>query len=346
MTPVIPCTPRVRCIVNQTDILVPINVVVSHTNTGSAGRFSLIFALNQRPPAYWVTIGRAYIAIQFSCDGGLSYCDIMEGDADAMRLDPVAGTAAIVGRDLTALLLNQRASASYQNKSSSEIVSDIANSHGINADVTLTVETAGRYYSGDRVIAPLAQGALLHSEWDVIAALALHENFDAYVQGRTVFFHPADRRAALVVNLTPGEVISLAYECVLPRGESRNIEVSSWNSALGRTVTGQPPGTVPEPLVSSLDAITVIRPNLWPDDAEALGRRLRRSLESRSATVTLDMQADLQMGAGQSLRFPGWAILGDQTFVIQSITRKFRQGSGLTQKIRAVLRPSDNSGNP
>ena len=192
----------------------------------AAARFRLRIAADAATAASLLQPG-AVLDIQLSLGGNPT--SILQGEADAVRMDVLNRTVEIEGRDLTARLLDARTQETFSNQTASEIAETLANRHGLTPNVTATSTLAGRYYSSEHDRITLGQFSRSTTEWDLLTFLAAREGFEAYVSGQTLTFAPlAD--AAPALTLTPDLCISLSLEHSLTLARDIEVTVRSWNT--------------------------------------------------------------------------------------------------------------------
>lgn len=110
---------------------------------------------------------------------------LIYGQVDEIELDQSDRLLTLTGRDLTALFIDNKLSAQYQNLTASQIATTLANARGLTPVVTKTKRTAGTIYKIDQVTLQANQ-----SEWDLLAMLARDEGMVVYVRGLELHFEP------------------------------------------------------------------------------------------------------------------------------------------------------------
>lgn len=108
---------------------------------------------------------------------------LMVGDCDEMIIDPLRQIITFSGRDLTSRFIDTKTYAKYPNQTASTIVTNLANSHGLNPVVTSTSGNVGTFYIRENTLMTKET-----TEWDLITFLAQQYNFVAYVQQNNLVF--------------------------------------------------------------------------------------------------------------------------------------------------------------
>jgi phage protein D len=258
----------------------------------AAARFRLRFAIDPVDVANLFTPG-AIMDIQLSLGG--SATSILQGEADTIRIDALNHTVEVDGRDLTARLLDARTQETFSNQTASEIAQTLAGRHSLFADVTTTTTLAGRYYSSEHDRITLGQFSRTTTEWDLLTFLAAREGFETFVSGQTLTFAPLPS-APPTLTLTPELCISLSLEHSLTLARDIEVSVKSWNTKQQAAVTqtarsngqGRRTGGAPQHVI-------VVRPNLSPNDALQLARRILADLSAHERLVHAELPGELDL---------------------------------------------------
>lgn len=332
--------PRLRLMVNNAEVLGTTSAEIVQTALCSAGRYALTISTTEVPNLgvkYWSDVARVHLKVQVSLNRDLPYNDLIEGYCDSIRIDPILGLTHIEGRDLSVSLLESRTPGSFQNKTSSEIVAELARAHGLDPVITATSSLVGRYYAGDHNILSLAQSARLATDWDMLVMLAYTEGHDVFVKGRSLYFQPHNPPGAQVLPIYYDNLITLRMGRHLPLNDGVQVTVKSWNSKGSYVVSESTGGTGSAPSSSQyLRTYSAIRPGLTSDEATSLGRRMSDSVSIHSKYIEFTMLGDTSLNPRQSIRLLGTRTAFDQLYQIESITRRFRVQGGYTQMVRAT----------
>ncbi len=164
---------------------------IATTNCFSADTYSLTFAIGgPENIAFWSTISSAYLEVTAVASSmlGPTYYNLISGMADTIHVDPIHRTVGVEGRDLSSSLVDSYRQQDFVNQSASEIVSTIAQYHGLKPVVTATSGTVGRYYGDGYTKLSLGQFSSLQSDWDLVVQLARQNNFDVFVEKSVTLF--------------------------------------------------------------------------------------------------------------------------------------------------------------
>jgi hypothetical protein len=255
-----------------------------------------------------------------------------------MSLDAVAGIIHVSGRDYTSVLIDSNSQEVFVNKTSSEIVGLIAERHGLQMQGTPTSDLVGRWDSDGHTYATLAQFSASITEWDIVVDLAQNEAYDAYVDGRTVYFVPLDR-ARRLFELTTSDLTSLRLEKTFSVTADLEIVVQSWDSARQIMTESKAVGRVGSiangsgPRSSKRYIIT--KPNLSMALADGLASHRLNELSASQMTAELEMPGELTLAPRDELIFTD--IVGGyrDPFRIDMISRRFSSYAGFSQRIIA-----------
>ena len=208
-----------------------LQATVTNTNTFAADTFQLTFAIGDilgSNLAFWADMTAGIIDIVALSDAG-EQIDLLVGSIDTMLIDPVRLVAILEGRDLSGSLVDAYRQRDFVNQTASEVVATIANLHGLAAEVTPTSELVGRYYGDGYTKLSLGPFSRIRSDWDLIVQLARENRFDAFVQGRTLYFQPATQVVSSPVYLDVNSVESLRFQRTLGISQNISAHVQSWN---------------------------------------------------------------------------------------------------------------------
>ena len=269
------------------------------------------------------------------------------GQADEIEFDPVRGIISLSGRDLTRLLIDTKTTMKWPEKTSSQIATLIAKSHGLTAVVTATTTKAGKFYELEH--AKMAQEV---SEWDILSHLANDEGFTVYVRGQTLYFQPkTDPSTATPYDLiwTPAtaqtpkaaNVQHIRLKRALTVSRGIEVEIRSWNkkSANGFVVkypTGISTITAGKSKVGAgaqVYAKTI--PNLTRDQAEKYAETWYAKLIQHEMQIDVTMPADNALDINSVIRLSGTGTAFDQIYYPDSISRRMSMSDGYTMNVAA-----------
>ena len=290
----------------------------------AADRFRIVFAIGAAPfttTAYFSALGLQEITISASLDG-LGYVTLLVGQIDNVRIDLLANTATLTGRDLSARLIDAEISETFANQTASQIATTVAARHQLTANVSATTTPVGQYYELDHARSALGLNSRMTTEWNLLSALAQIEDYGLSVVGNTLNFGPPP--AVEVVPVTPENfiLISLDIAAALPQMST----VQSWNCRNKNVVSGTQ---------GSGAGTTMIRPNLTAAQAQTMAMNHLATLSQHGTILTGTMPADLSLAPGMQLVLSGTYSLFDQSYVVQSISRRLQANSGFSQMIKA-----------
>jgi phage protein D len=327
--------PRLRVLANGIEVPGVVEASVTSNNHFACDRFRVTLA---PIPAALAATAAITLDVQLSLDGGASFTSMVQGNVDALDLDPIQGTLSLTGRDLAASLIEARTQQTFANQTSSEIATILAGRHGLAASVTATTTPVGRYWEleHDRLVLNAFSHAT--TEWDLLVTLARHEGFDVWVGGTTLYFQPPQPSSApqavlrpVATATGPVNVISLRLERALTLAGAIAVTVKSWHSRLGtacvQTANSGGSGT---PL-----SYVYIVPNLTPDQALSLAQQRLAELTGHERVVSAEMPGELTLAPRMMLRLEGTGTDFDQNYWIDEIERHLSVEHGFTQRLRA-----------
>ncbi len=318
--------------------------------------FSATLPLKSLPPerdqSWWAVTDAAEIEIAAafadSTAAAPAFTSLILGRADDVEIDLENRVLRLSGRDYAAKFIDSRLITQYRNQTSSEIVTALAQAAGLSADVTPTTTPVGRYYEIDHL--RLSSG---QSQWDLLCWLAREEDFDLWVGGTILYFHPLASEATTkpipVTWTEPGPGGPAAGTLARPRlhraltiAKDIVVKVQSWNQhrESGFTITYRVRRARTK---SDCDGEAQIylyqRPNLTEAQADLFARRMATELSRHEYAIEAEQPADLTLSPRSLIRasgFGGW----DGLYAIDAISRRFTLKDGFVMTWRAKTIPT------
>lgn len=340
--------PRVRILTQGKPIPGVVSAETTNNNYYQADKFSARFALSADPDFGMEFWGKQeaplLIDIQYSL-AEEEWTSLLLGQVDHMALDPVSGMIEVDGRDLTSYFIDTKTQEAFVNQTSSQVIETIAGRHGMTADVTPTSTPVGRYYGIDHERVTLNQFSRVTTEWNLMCSLAQNEDFDIWVTGTTVHFHPhtdPDSDPYVVVWQPANDgapawsnVSALHMERSMYMAKDIIVVVRSWNSKSQRAITKFSPTGARQSAVASGKAqeFAFVRPNMTDAQAQDLANKLRIELTKQERLVSFTATADLTLNARNMVRLQGTGSSWDQAYFIDSITRRISWDEGLAMDV-------------
>jgi len=171
---------------------------VTSNTYNEADSFRVSFAISALP----ATMGADWFASQtqmfvevlagFPTDpanpNAVELTSLIYGRVDDIDLDMVASKLTLTGRDLTAVFIDAKITSTFENQHVADIVTQLAQSHGLTPVVTGGTDIAGTLYKRTQVRMQADR-----SEWELLTWLAREEGLVVYVTGNELHFEPDDR---------------------------------------------------------------------------------------------------------------------------------------------------------
>ncbi len=275
-------------------------------------------------------------------EGAASWISLIQGTVDTVQIEIPRQLVRLEGRDLTAALISARTQETFANRTASEIVSILAQRHGLTPKVTATTTLVDRYYELEHDRITLNQFSRATTEWDLLVFLAQQEAFDLFVQGTTLYFQPVQAdanapeailRATSTLN-GPANIMDLHMERALILAGDIEVTVKSWNSrqknAYTQTVRSQGASGS-----GTSQTYVVVRPNLLPDEALKLAQNWLSTLTQHERVISAIMPGELSLTSRSVVALKGTGTAFDQTYYVDTIERRLRFGGGFQQYVRA-----------
>jgi len=329
--------PRLLVLANGVPMTSPLDATVTSTGFFGADRFRVRAALTD-DMAIWAGTASLFVDVQAALSPLGGFVSLVQGQADTVSLDPLLGTVTIEGRDLSAALMQARTQETFANRTSSDIATVLAGRHGLAAAVQATTTPVGRYWELEHDRLTLNAAGRSTTEWDLLVTLALHETFDLWVSGTTLYFQPPDTvtpPALLFAAPTPAgpaNVTSLQLDRELTFAGDIVVTVKSWHSRAG-TACMQTAQT--ERGSGSSQTYVYVIPNLTPDDALQFAQNKLAELTAHELILIAEMPGELSLWPRAQVQLLGTGTLFDTTFTVDEVERRLHSKRGFSQRLRA-----------
>jgi hypothetical protein len=322
--------PRLGVLVNGLPLASAIEATVSSTGYFGADRFRVRAALTG-DALVWAAATDLFVDVQIALSPSGPFVSMVQGNADLVSIDPIAGIVSIEGRDLSAGLIEARTQETFANRTSSEIATILAGRHGLAANVQPTTAPVGRYWELEHDSLTLNAAGKATTEWDLLVSLAKREGFDLWVCGTTLNF-VAPNVFALPAVLPMSAAMSLRLDRALTFAGDIIVTVKSWHSRQGtgcvqtaRTERGA---------VTSREYVYVV-PNLTPDAAQAYAQNVLGELTRHELVASIEMPGELALMPRMAVLVQGTGTIFDTVLRIDEVERRFHSTRGFSQRLRA-----------
>jgi len=298
----------------------------------------------QSGPDYWSSLTDAEVQIFMGYPDRAGSWEPLElyrcivGAVDDVSIDFAANRVHLVGRDLTARLIDTKTVDQYVNLTASQIVELIAAQHGLTPVVTPTETIAGGYYQQDHVSLQDSR-----PQWDLLTYLAEREGFQVYVTGRELHFEPRVEAVTgepyVIQWQTPepgraypiSNAISLQCRRNLTMSRTVEVQVRSFNTKQRRgfTVTARRARirnrvtSAEQKLPEPAQVYTYRIPNLTEQQAQERANRIANELSRHEMLLGAQLPGDHLLTARTPIRLIGTGSAFDQTYLPSTIVRTF-----------------------
>jgi phage protein D len=309
-----------------------IDIEISSNAYQAANRYRIRASLTASGYEVWAP-NQIQIEIRLGLDG--SWASMIVGPVDRIAVDPAQDEVIVEGRDLTALFIEARTQESFENQTSSEIVTILATRQGLVPVVTPTTNLVGRNFHSDHVRTTLDQHARSTTEWDLLVRLADLEEFDVWVEGATLNFAPLAVQSDPLL-LLPQDCISMRLERSLPLEAGLSVSVKSWDCRGNQTIAQT---ATTSGYTGSSASYVLVKPNLTADAAQSLAGRVVALMAQQGRVVSIDMPGDLSTLPRGTLNISQTGTDFDGLYMITSVERWMSFQHGFTQTIEARIPP-------
>ncbi|MDR3736030.1 MAG: hypothetical protein P4L10_10905 [Acidobacteriaceae bacterium] len=339
-------TPRLRIKANGTALPFPVEANVNLTNTWTAARWSAGVSYQDTDAmngAWFAVQNNIRIEIDIALDG-VNFQTVMIGNTDEIDLAPDHNYVALSGRDLTALLIDQKTATTYQNQTSSEVSTILANAVGLTPVVTSTKTPIGQFYANDHTRMSMGDLAQSITDWDLLTYLAQQENFDLFVQGSSLYFQPTATAQTTpyqvlwsrVAGVATSNVQNLALKRSLTLAKDVSVTVQSWNSYQRKSITATATSTANgSSSTGPAQKYVFYKPNLTPSQAADYANLQLAQISRHERVIDFDVPGDLTLTPRSVVQLSGTGTGFDQLYYPDEISRTINFEQGFTQHVSA-----------
>lgn len=338
---------------------------VSNNSHYQSDTFRVTFALSKLPAQYGAAWWASQTGITVEIFAGFpvdpenftegQLVSWIYGNVDDVEYDPVGTQVHLSGRDLTSLFIDTKTTEKWQNLTSSQIATQLAQRHGLTAAVTATSTKAGNFYEIDN-----AQMNDQRSEWDLLTYLAGKEEFVVYVKGQELHFEPKADPAKTTPYLLQwedyradsdspgfnGKTIKFSRNLTIARGVI--VVVKSWNAKQkkGFTATwpkiskGITPGT-PGPK-GGAQTYVFAKPGLTQQQADEMAQNKHREITRHEMKFQATMPADDLLTTTCVVKVDGTGSMFDQVYFPDTVERRMSISEGYAMSVSAKNHNTDS----
>lgn len=273
------------------------------------------------------------------------------GPVDKVRISQARNVAVLTGRDYSGALIDTQSFGNYTNQTASQIATQIAESHGLTAQVQATTIPVG---AKDEGTGQYSRVTRRESEWDFLTSLARNEGFACYVRGRTLYFQPDQPPSGTPYGLawTPAKVrggppsanfISIELERALTLARDIVVNVVSHHAGSAKTVTGMARskgGKATGKAQVKPQTYTIDIPGLTQDQADQRAAQLLNQYSQFERVISVDLPGDPYLSFEQPLHLASTGTSWDGPYYADRIERELSMQGGFKMKIRAKNHPT------
>jgi hypothetical protein len=340
-------TPRIWAQINGANVNSIMHADIAHNGSCQSSRFELtVSAIGDTSNIPWLNLigGKVSVTTYMREQRGGSPAIMFEGLADNIAVDPINGTARIIGRDYSSVLISSTYQDSFVNQTASEIANYIAVRHGFLSNITQTSTMVGSYQCDGYNQVLLNAHSKITNEWDLLKYLAKAEGFQLFVDGTTLVFAPTKALSRNNLSIGTADVTALTFHKICPTSDQTTLTAKSWNSWLGQAQiytdnqsTAQSALGLPALSADPGTEIAIVRPNLSSEDAQQLVSQYLNALNEQALTVQITMPGELSLNPGDALTVTTGNSIFDGNYIIKSLRRRFSPTAGFVQYLQGYL---------
>jgi phage protein D len=346
------------CQVRINGILVNfIDLEISSPSYYEADTFELTLAQKDFPPEmdvnFWdnnqAFLVEVYAGFLSNTTGNSTFELMLTAQVDNLEIEIERGIYLLTGRDLTAKFIDNKTSEKFQNLTSSQVATLLANRRGLTPNVTATSTPVGYFYNNDHV-----QLAVEKTEWDILVYLAQKENFLVFVTGTTLNFVPVPTEqttpylltwvAPNALNGSPfANVKSLKLQKSMTLAKDIIVEVRSWNQQEKKGFTVKVKGVPNQKtfISSKAQPIGDAQVNsfeiggLTKEQALQYAQQKLRELSRFQRLIEAEAVGDNALKKDSIIKLTGTGTDYDQFYYPSRVTRKWNLEDGYEMTIEA-----------
>ena len=309
---------------------VPIDVSVSMSSNRNADTFGaslpLSGALDER---YFADTSPIPIEIMATNDQQTGrWSKIFSGLCDVPAMNFATRRVMLTGRDLTSRLIETKTTEKWLNKTSAEIVKEIAGRVGLTADVSVpNSDKAGLIYKDD--YNKISNQDVL---WNVLTALADREGCAVFVKVDRLVFKPFDELdggdfEVLYERPTPGSYadgsfINLSVRRNLAVAKNVRVSVKTWQQKQKKVLSS---AFRSKGASTDQTDYTYRIPNSTKENADKFAKNKLAEITAQERLVEVDMPGDVTCTPENKLVLSGTNTGYDQSYIISGVSHSMSQ---------------------
>jgi len=321
--------PRVVLSVNGAS-LTPIECSVHLSAHQSADTFDATVALDD--PAgldehFWTSAPEIAASVLATNDvaGRGGWVTLISGKVDHPAIDWERRIVEASGRDQTAGLLDLKVNEKWLNRTSRDIITDLAGRAGLGVQFSGGSDKVGLEFKSDR-----NRISDLDSAWNVVVDLAREHGCIAFVKGSTLYVQPIDAATGATVAIhyqrpTPamyasGNFITLRTSRDLNLAKDITFNHRSWRHEKGDAVESEfhARGSGTGRLSYRMRAA-----NLQKDQQDLIAKSRLKQIISHERKMSVEIPGDISIDPRSMIALSGTGTNCDQTYLISDVTHQF-----------------------
>lgn len=335
--------PRAQILIDGNAVpLVELTVNVSRHARSDTFSGATALQATGRDLGYWANIGPVECVVQACNDEGEGYVTLLKGALDTVEVRADAREGAKIhfsGRDNSAKLIDNKTTAKHLNKKASDIVKELAEKYGLQADVDDTGDDAGKIHTSDN--AHLVDN---DTAWNTIARLAEREGAFLYFKDDTIYFKlPGSDSSGgtYPIRFTPpsedegadGNLIAIQLTQNVHLNKGVKQTVRSWHTRKEKNIC-----TTKEAQSAGygdpLEFIDYVA-GLTDEQVEKIATKKQIERQRHEMRIEVIMPGDVNFDARMMISLSGTGSSWDQEYHCDSAVHQFSAFSGYSLRIAA-----------
>ena len=239
---------------------------------------------------------------------------LMSGIVDRVDLDRTRDHCNIVGRDQSAVLQDSFIHAQFRNRTTSDVVKEIAEGHGLKHVIERSGTLAGTVYESEGIDFESRAVAGV-SEWDLLTRFAYHDGYSVFVRDDVLYYMPIEDYEETLEYVMGENVEHLTMSRDYTLGSSRiGIEIAS-------TRLKQKDSVIAKAGSFSANSIIVreVVPGIDPETAGTLAESLQLLYTQFAFVITLHVPGHPMQSLFNRIMLQNTGTVFDGAYKIMSI---------------------------
>jgi hypothetical protein len=277
--------------------------------------------------SFWASQDSIQAAAIFSAGGQTQ--SVITGSVDELSIDWINRSVQLSGRDNSAMLTQGRVNTQYVNKTSAEIVKDLAMQNNLQAQISLSKgDDVSKKYDIDTV-----HLILNRTPFEAISILAEREGVRWFVDGMTLYFGPVQSGGTYQIEYQgpqngymTANVQMLTTKRNLVAAQTVESTAKSWHQKDKMLYQSTAKAAGAHGSQKALLGYNLHYPGMNQQEVETLAKTRANEAIRHEMCVEISMPGDLSLDVTQQIQLTGTGTVFDQTYDVDELIFDFESG--------------------